>query len=48
MAAPMKVVGASDTEVASKLCDFVIERANKAITEGGKFTVGFSGTMVFR
>ncbi|XP_069120670.1 6-phosphogluconolactonase-like [Argopecten irradians] len=43
MAAPMTVVEASDTEVAAKLCEFVVQTANKAIEERGQFTVGFSG-----
>ncbi|OWF44258.1 6-phosphogluconolactonase-like [Mizuhopecten yessoensis] len=37
------VIGETDTEVASTLCDFVVDKANKAIKENGQFTVGVSG-----
>ncbi|XP_060065716.1 6-phosphogluconolactonase-like [Ylistrum balloti] len=43
MAAPIRNVETSDIEVATKLCSFVVDTANKAIEENGVFTVGFSG-----
>ena len=43
MAAPIVKVFSSDVEVAEKLCAFVIESANKAISERNVFLVGVSG-----
>ena len=33
----------NNADLASKLCDFVINKANTAIAERGIFTVGLSG-----
>ncbi|KAK3590592.1 hypothetical protein CHS0354_001617 [Potamilus streckersoni] len=43
MAAPRVVVAESEKEVAEKLCAFVIEKANIALSEKGTFYVGVSG-----
>lgn len=48
MAAPTILVLESEadvTDVSSKLCDLVIEKANSAIERDGKFTVGLSGNL---
>ncbi|KAK3088319.1 hypothetical protein FSP39_017427 [Pinctada imbricata] len=43
MAAPIVEVLENDTDVANRLCDIVIDHANKAIESDGFFAVGFSG-----
>ena len=43
MAAPVITIADTDVEVAEKLCSFVVEKANAAISESGTFIVGLSG-----
>lgn len=43
MAAPTVIILESETEVSTKLCDIVIEKANSAIERDGRFTLGLSG-----
>lgn len=43
MAAPTVTVCETDSQVAEKLCSFVIEKANEAIKNNGVFYVALSG-----
>jgi hypothetical protein len=43
MAAPMITICETDTQVAEKLCAFVIAKANESFKANGSFYVGLSG-----